>query len=61
MSLKAVIEKWRGKDVESLLRDMYITQNMSMDEISKELSISIGIVHRWLNEYGISKQKCLWK
>lgn len=61
MSLKTVIERWQGVPVKELLYDLYVKQNMSMDEVAEHLSISIGIVHKWLNEYGISKQKCLWK
>jgi len=61
LSLKRVIERWKGVSLEHLLRSLYIEKNLSMDDIAKELSVSIGVVHRWLNQYGISKQKELWK
>ena len=61
MSLKKVIEAWKGKPIEELLYELYVEQNLSMPEIAKQLCISTGIVCRWLSEYGIAKNPVLLK
>lgn len=61
MSLKKVVERWQGERIDDLLRRLYIENDMSIPEIAKELSISVGVVHSWLHEYEINKQPDLWK
>lgn len=61
MSLKDVIEEWKGDTLKNVLLDLYIDKDLSMDKVAKELKISVGIVYKWLKEYGISKNTDLWK
>lgn len=42
------------------LREMYITQNMSLEEVSKKLNIGKSTLQRKLTENGIKKGKKLW-
>lgn len=37
--------------------DMYVTKNMSMRAMAKELCCSVGIIHRWLTDEGITERK----
>ncbi len=61
MSLKDVIEEWKGDTLKNVLLELYIDRDLSMDKVAKELKISVGIVYKWLKEYGISKNTDLWK
>lgn len=60
MALIQVIEAWKGKPLEELLKELYLDKDMSMKEIANELCISIGVVHRYLTKFHICKQKDLW-
>lgn len=61
MSLKKVLELWKGRPVEELLLDLYIKQDLSIPQVAEELNISVGSVHKWLSDYGISKQNELYE
>ncbi|MDL0127054.1 HNH endonuclease [Halobacterium salinarum] len=41
---------WRDEDT---LRELYVEREMTMEEISDELGVSIDGVHRWLTKYDI--------
>lgn len=60
MGLTQVIEAWKSKPIEEILREMYIDKNMTILDISKELHISVGAVHKYLSKFHISKQNDLW-
>lgn len=60
MSLKKIIEQWKGQELKQVLKELYIEKDMSMHEVAEELSVSVGAVHAWLHKYGISKQTSLW-
>lgn len=65
-NIKFLIERiyrkeWCNEDLtfHDILRIMYIDKNMSMQDISDEIGISIGAVHNFLKSEGISKNiKC---
>jgi len=61
MSNVQIIEKWKGKSLDKVLVELYIDSNMSIREIAEELGVSVGIVHKWLCDYGINKPTNLWK
>ena len=61
MSLKDVIEEWKGDTLKNVLLELYIDRDLSMDKVAKELKLSVGILYKWLKEYGISKNTDLWK
>ena len=61
MGIKEIIEKYEGDTVENILKRKYIDEDMSILEISRDLSVSVGKIHQWLSEYQIIKQKNLWK
>lgn len=48
-----------GKEMtfHEVMVDMYITKDMSVRDIQKELLCSVGIIHRWLTSEGITKKK----
>ena len=60
MGLKELIEAWKGEDVKELLLRLYIDQDLSIRDVAKELKISSSIVHKWLKDYGISKNNDLF-
>lgn len=60
MSLKEIIEAWKEEDVKDILLRLYIDQDLSIRDVAKELKISAGIVHKWLKDYGISKNNDLF-
>lgn len=60
ISVEKIIERWKGVPLKELLREMYIDRDMTITEISDELCISVGAVHKYLKDYGICKQKGLW-
>ena len=61
MSIKMVLEAWKGKPLDVLLRELYVDQNMNMKEVADSLHISVGMVHKYLTEYGIFKVDNLWQ
>lgn len=60
MGIQEIIEAWKGETLEELLRDMYIEKDMSIRDISKELFISVGMVHAYLHKFSICKQNDMW-
>lgn len=60
MSLKKIVESMKHDDIEKILRDLYIKKDYNMVQISEELMVSLGTVHKWLKEYNISKEKNLF-
>ena len=61
MTIKAVLEVWQGKPLDVLLREMYVERDMTIKQIACELHISVGMVHKYLSEFGINKLNQLWK
>lgn len=44
-----------GREVPDLLRDLYVEQRHSAQEIADALGVSRGLVAKWLGQYGISR------
>jgi predicted transcriptional regulator len=61
MALKEVLEAWKEKPLSDLLRELYVDKDMSIHTIARELHISSGMVHKYLAEYGITKNNNLFK
>lgn len=47
------IEHLYQQPIDELLHQKYTLEKMSIDKIAKELFVSKGIVHRWLNQFDI--------
>lgn len=60
MSIQALIEKIEKEPLEDVLKRLYIQKDMSIRQISRELNVSAGLVHKWLHDFSITKQKNLW-
>ena len=60
MSLKDVVEAWKDEDLKELLLKMYIDEDKSIRDVAKELKVSSSIIHKWLKDYGISKNNDLF-
>lgn len=52
-SLMKLIELQHGKPIEELLRELYWTRRMSMDEVGRELGINQGTVSKWMERFDI--------
>lgn len=61
MSVRDLIEKIETRSIKEILMDKYIEQDMTIQQIADELGVSVGIVHKWLKEEGINKQKNIWE
>ena len=61
MSIKQLIEKYENDTLEHLLRKLYLEENLNIPQIAERLSVSVGWVHKQLNELQINKQKNIWK
>lgn len=61
MSLKEIIEDWKGKPLREILLELYIDEDMSLRDIEKILHVSREQINRWLKEFGITKNKNLFK
>ena len=60
MSVKDVVEAWKGMPVEELLRSEYIDKDKSIPEIAKELHLSVGTIYNWITSYGLHKFNKPW-
>lgn len=52
---KRVVTLVTGREVDDVLRDMYLDKRYTQEEIAKALDVSRDTVIRWLAEYGISR------
>lgn len=55
------IEKQYNKEIEEILREMYVDKNMTIDQIADELIVSSKTVWTWLKEVGIRTRKMKWE
>lgn len=51
-----LVRKSTGRDVEELLRELYVDKRHSQEAIAKSLGVSRGSIVAWLAEYGISRE-----
>lgn len=61
MSIQALIEKIEKEPLEDVLRRLYIERDMSMHQVAEELCVSVGLVHKWLHDFSITKNYYLWE
>ena len=54
------LEREYGVNVEELLRYLYVTKEMTINQIGKELILSDGIIFKWLNLANITTRKISW-
>lgn len=52
---KELVRERTGREVDDLLRDLYITKRHSQEEIADALGVNRVTVSQWLREYGISR------
>lgn len=52
---KKLVRLSTGRDVEQVLREWYIEQRRTQQEMADALGVSRDTIVRWLAEYGISR------
>ena len=52
---KELVRRTTGRDVADLLRDLYVEQRHSQEEIAAALGVHRMTISLWLREYGISR------
>jgi len=52
---KELVRLRTGREVEELLRELYLQQRATHEEIAVQLGITRGTVALWLAEYGIRR------
>jgi DNA-binding XRE family transcriptional regulator len=50
-----LVRQRTGRDVEELLRELYVDKKHSQEQIAKALGVSRGAIVAWLTEFGISR------
>lgn len=60
MSVQRIIEAWKGRPFKDILIELYIDKDYTIQEVSEELKISVGVVHNYLRKFNIDKQPKLW-
>lgn len=55
------LEKQYGKEIEELLREMYVDEGKTIRQIADELILSDKTVWTWLKEIGIQTRKMKWE
>jgi len=51
------IEQLNGKEIEEIVRQLYVDENKTLNEICTELSISLITAMKWLNLAGVYSRK----
>lgn len=52
-----LLEAKHGKSMDQLLRDLYVTQGMRIEDVATELGQTKGTISRWLERFGIPARK----
>lgn len=60
MSTKQLLERLYSKPLEEILKHFYIEKDMSMEEVAKEMTVSVGSIANWLSKYNIVKHNNLF-
>ena len=47
------IEAERGKPMDEILRDLYVTRGLTVEGVGADLGITKGAASRWLERFGI--------
>ncbi len=48
-----VLEAERGKPIEVILRELYIDQGLTIEQVAGKLGFGSGTISRWLDRAGI--------
>lgn len=51
--LEQAVEAKHGKSVEALLRQLYVADGLSQEQVAASLGVSRFAVMRWMSVYGI--------
>lgn len=51
------LHEGREMSFHDVMVDMYVTKNMTIRQMAKEMFCSVGIVHRWLTDEGVTGKK----
>lgn len=52
---KEAVQARTGRDTDELLRELYLEQRRSQQEIADALGVSRSVVAKWLGELGVSR------
>ncbi len=52
---KSVVTERTGRDLEGLLRELYVDKRYTFDEIGEALGVSRETVRKWALEFGITR------
>lgn len=55
MGLKQMLEAWKGRPVEALLREEYLVARRSIHDIARDWHVSSGTIHSWIVQYELDK------
>jgi len=47
------IEATRGRPIEEILRELYLTRGLTVEQVGVELGVTKGAASRWLDRFGI--------
>lgn len=50
-----VVERRTGREIAELLRELYIDQRHTQEEIARAIGVHRITVNKWLAEYGITR------
>jgi DNA invertase Pin-like site-specific DNA recombinase len=53
---KELVRRSTGREIDDLLRELYLDRRHSQQEIAEALGITRSLVGQWLAEYGISRE-----
>lgn len=53
---QVLVEERTGRDIEELLRELYVDKRHSQEEIAEHLKVSRSLVSQWLRDFGISRK-----
>lgn len=52
---QVLVEERTGRQLDDLLRELYVDKRHSQEEIASALSVSRALVSQWLRDRGISR------
>lgn len=52
-----VLEARLGRPMDQILRELYVDQGKTLEEVGTELGITKGAVSRWLEKFGIPARR----
>lgn len=52
---KELVRRTTGREVDEVLRELYLEKRHTQEEIADALGVGRGVVAGWLTEFGISR------